>query len=307
MSSLTTARLARYVVAVVATINWTLNDPSSAAAGLVYAALRDGVWRVYYQPAMETAPRQVGVDVRGDATSPALSADGRVVAFENGGSILTCPLGAAGECKRLRSPRGAMVRPAWHPVTRECAFAEYVTDGKEEGADLFITRHGLSEVAPLLTQTGVQDDPAFSRDGRLLAYTTVQSITLHQAGVQVVQQIWLADLVSGLARQLLPGSARDMNPAWAPSSRAIAFASDRSRDFEIWTVDVDGTGLRQLTSGPGIKTRPRWSPDGKSIMFTLAREGRLSLWIIDADGGNLRPFEPFGPNSGVQIQDADWR
>jgi TolB protein len=230
-----------------------------------------------------------------------------MVAWEMGGTIMACPVDSTKDCRRVQSPRGAIVRPAWHPVTGELVVAEYIADGKEEGADILTTRNSLSELAPLLAQTGIQDDPTFSRDGRLLAYTVAQTVSVHRAGVQVVQQIWLADMVTGIVRQLLPGSMRDLNPAWAPSGRAIAFASNRSGGFEIWTVEVDGTGLRRVTSGPGAKTWPRWSPDGKSIMFTMAREGRQSLWIIDADGANLRQFEPFGPNADVQVRDADWR
>jgi len=156
-------------------------------------------------------------------------------------------------------------------------------------------------------QTGIQDDPDFSPDGRLLVYTVAQTVSVHRAGVQVVQQLWVADLGTGLARQLLPGTARDIHPVWAPSGRELAFASDRSGQFEIWTVKADGGGLRRLTSGSGGKTWPTWSPDGRSIMFTLVREGQQSLWLVDADGANPRPFEPFGRGSGVQLRDAHWR
>lgn len=174
--------------------------PAPAGVGLVYVALQDSVWRVYFQSRVEATPQSVTptLKVGGDAGAPVLSADGNWVALEMGGKIIACPIGLARECRRAESPRGAIVRPAWQPLTGELVFAEYVADGKEEGADILTTRNGLSELVLLLAQTGVQDDPTFSRDGRLLAYTVAQTVSVHRAGVQVVQQIWVADMGTGL-------------------------------------------------------------------------------------------------------------
>jgi Tol biopolymer transport system component len=114
-------------------------------------------------------------------------------------------------------------------------------------------------------------------------------------------------LETGTAQQLTLGSAQDIHPDWSPSGRGLAFASDRTAQFEIWVVNADGSGLRQVTSGPGAKTWPAWSPDGQVIMFTLVQDGLQSLWLVDADGTNLRPFEPFGPGLDIELKDADWR
>jgi TolB protein len=183
----------------------------------------------------------------------------------------------------------------------------YVFSGGHEDADILATRHGLKETSPLLTQTGNQDYPDVSPDGRLLAYTSGHTISLHRSGVQVVQQIWVMNLETGTARQLILSNAQDIQPDWSPLGRELAFASDRTGQFEIWVVNADGSDLRQVTSGPGAKTWPAWSSDGNTILFTLTKDGRQSLWLIDVDGTNFRPFEPFGPNADVELRDADWR
>jgi TolB protein len=200
-----------------------------------------------------------------------------------------------------------MVRPTWHPTTNELILVHYVVSAGHEDSDILTTRKGLVETAPLLTQTGNQDYPHVSPNGRLLAYTSAHTISLHRGAVQVVQQLWAMDLTTGVAQQLVAGNAQDIHPRWSPSGRALAFASNRSGQFEIWVVNTDGSGLQQVTSGPGAKTWPAWSPDGKSIMFTLMQDGHQRLWIIDVDGFNLRPFEPFGPGADVELRDADWR
>jgi Tol biopolymer transport system component len=157
-----------------------------------------------------------------------------------------------------------------------------------------------------VTQTGLQDYPALSSDGTRLAYSSSQTVALARAGVQVIQQLWVMNLETGNAGQLLLSNAQDIQPNWSPSGDEIAFASNRSGQFEIWTMDADGSNVRQITKGDGAKTWPDWSPDGQSIMFTNTEGGRYSVWIIDKDGENLRPFKPFGANDLRQIREAAW-
>jgi dipeptidyl aminopeptidase/acylaminoacyl peptidase len=280
---------------------------ADASAGLAYVALRDGHWQLYVQAGVAAKPAPVRSD-RQDVSAPALSPARPLVAFEvPGDGIHVCELRQATRCRVVRAPRGPAARPAWHPTTGELILVQFRAAAHEEDSDLVVTRNALSEVVPFLAQTGIQDDPDVSPDGRRLVYTVGSTVSLHRGDVTVVQQLWVMDLETSRARQLLFGTVRDMQPDWSPSGNAIAFASDRSGQFEIWVVGADGAGLRQVTRGDGVKTWPAWSPDGKSIMFTVARDGRYSLWIIDEDGKHLRRFEPFGPGSDVEIRDADWR
>ena len=207
----------------------------------------------------------------------------------------------------VRPSSGAAVRPTWHPQRSELIFVNYVTSRDHEDSDLMISRDGMAQSGLLLAQTGNQDYPDISPDGRLLAYTSSYTISLRKGAVQVIQQLWVMNLVTGMARQILLSDAQDTHPDWSPSGEELAFASDRTGQFEIWVVKADGTGLRQVTSGPGAKTWPAWSPDGKWIMFTLMKDGRQRLWLIGADGAHPRPFEPFGANADVELRDADWR
>lgn len=71
----------------------------------------------------------------------------------------------------------------------------------------------------------------------------------------------------------------------------IAFASDRSGDWEIYTMNTDGSGLRLVISSPGIDREPDWSPDGRQLAFV--KIAKLSDWIgdiyiVNADGSGLR-------------------
>jgi TolB protein len=79
---------------------------------------------------------------------------------------------------------------------------------------------------------------------------------------------------------LTTGPEDDVDPAWAPDGRRLAFV----RDGVVHVVRADGAGLRRLTIG----SSPAWSPDGGRIVFTR-RVGRgVDLYVIRADGGRLR-------------------
>jgi TolB protein len=274
---------------------------SKAQAGIVYSALPKGEkWSVYYQTSLTSPPKRILGAADGDQSAPSLLPDKRRVAFEvQGAGIHVCPLDASTPCQVMRSAHGSAVRPAWHPVTGALLFVRYLAGGTHEDAEIFTTRDGFASTSLLLRQTGIQDYPDVSPDGRLLAYTSAQTISLHRSGVQVVQHLWIMNLETGRARQLLLSSAQDIQPDWSPSGQELAFASNRTGQFEIWVVNADSGSHRQVTAGPGAKTWPAWSPDGRSIMFTKAQEGRQSLWLIDADGTHLRPFEPFGAGQDI--------
>ena len=67
-------------------------------------------------------------------------------------------------------------------------------------------------------------------------------------------------------RRLTRNPARDMDPAWSPDGRRIAF--DRGGTQQIWLMNPDGSGQRSLTPAAGWRSRdPDWSPDGRKIAF----------------------------------------
>ncbi len=72
-----------------------------------------------------------------------------------------------------------------------------------------------------------------------------------------------------------------VEPAWSPDGRRIAFASLRQGASHIYVMSADGTGAKALTSGAQNDDHPSWSPDGKQIAF--AREG--ALFVVPAAGG----------------------
>ncbi len=86
-----------------------------------------------------------------------------------------------------------------------------------------------------------------------------------------------------------PG-VREMDAAWSPDGRSIAYLSDASGEYEIYVRPADGSGeARRLTTDGDIwRFAPAWSPDSKKIAFGDKRQ-RLryvevaSGRVVDAD------------------------
>jgi Tol biopolymer transport system component len=142
--------------------------------------------------------------------------------------------------------------------------------------------------------------PAFSPDGRLLAYGDGVSL-------------WLSGLARPHPHRLpIPAILAPLEMAWS-STGLIAFQGlslDCSQLVrcvstglsEIWTILPDGTGLTELTR-LGHAEKPKWSPDGLRILLVRRYPGTTKpaeLWVVDSDGS--APHRMLG--GGVIA--ADW-
>ena len=110
-----------------------------------------------------------------------------------------------------------------------------------------------------------------SSDGKRLVYTNLNATS----------SIWETSLASNersytVSQRLVQSGRNDVNPHLSLDGRQIAFASDRSGNFEILTCDRDGRHPRKVTPlGRGsVAGTPRWSPDGTSLAFDCRRGGK---------------------------------
>jgi Tol biopolymer transport system component len=89
----------------------------------------------------------------------------------------------------------------------------------------------------------------------------------------------------------------DLEPAWSPDGRRLAFRSDRLDGPGLYVVGVTGKGLRRLSDGG----QPDWSPDGERIAFAAAGE----VHVIASDGSGERLLaagtEPQWSPDGTEI------
>jgi Tol biopolymer transport system component/DNA-binding winged helix-turn-helix (wHTH) protein len=121
------------------------------------------------------------------------------------------------------------------------------------------------------------------------------------AGVIVIGVTWGA--VKWRAHSLVPTERRlwqltfdpgvQMEPAWSPDGRSVAYAADRAGNFDIWVQPVDSAAAVRVTSSDAQDWQPAWSPDGRNLVFRSERAGG-GLFVVPAGGGTERRISDFG-------------
>jgi serine/threonine protein kinase len=95
-------------------------------------------------------------------------------------------------------------------------------------------------------------------------------------------------------RRLTFDSGLQDNPTWSPDGRYIAYASDRSGNFDIWVQQVSGVGNPiQISKSQAHDWQPDWSPQGDQIVFRSERDSG-GLFVVPALGGPERRVSDFG-------------
>lgn len=210
--------------------------------------------------------------------------------------------GSAKHAERVRSWWVAVVLSSVTAVVAACAApgdeedsAEGETPGVEQGEIAFVSPlspngpftggHLLvtdlqGEVRQLTDSSATDDWPAWSPDGRRLAFTSDRDglgdvFVLHP---------------DGELDNLTASDQRETAPAWSPDGERIAFVrhEEAGRASDVWVMDADGSNARNLTEQPDvIDTHPSWSPDGQRLAFTSLRDERVNLWVLDLDSGEV--------------------
>lgn len=241
-----------------------------------------------------------------DERQPAISPDGKRVAYSTSDGALWVMSLETKATESLPLPSGRYGYPAWLSDGSGLVYTSYTFVPGNEDADFFVYIFGNRQSRPFLTQTGPQDYPALSPDGSALAYVTSQATVVPDFGSRITQQLWVLSLREGRPSQLAVGSEGETRPAWSPDGKRIAFSSARQGSSDIWTVGSDGRGLVRLTEASGAETSPAWSPDGRELAYVSTEAGRMRLMLLDVETRASRPLSPFGAE-GVEVKDPCWR
>ena len=201
------------------------------------------------------------------------------------------------------SNQNAMPLPA-PTVAGTLAFAR-VTSVNDEGyilrtGDICVVRTDGTELTPLAAGAANESQPAWSPDGRRIAYAAGQIDDVLNSTVRVMN-------ADGSRKRRLQSALASWSPAWSPDGTRIAFAQ-RAWYTGAWAgsiglavVNADGSGLRELTStdDPHVGDQsPAWAPDGR-IYFLRTRIG--DVLEVDPDGGEPTRITTGGGHSGFAL------
>ena len=225
------------------------------------------------------------------ATEILYTADGKLVRRDLGsGQTKTVPFAVRAQVTPRRPRHSADVtRPGARPV-RGIVGPALSPDAKQVAfcalGDLWLQRIGGNPER--LTHDGfLTTDPAWSPDGRFLAYTSDRTGN---------PDLWLRDLRDGSERRLTALSYAAVAPAWSPDGARIAF---QDQDGATYLLTVAGGSVQKVLDALWEPGRPTWSPDGTVLAFAAVkpyskrfREGTNQILTLDLRTGTVIYHEP---------------
>jgi len=149
---------------------------------------------------------------------------------------------------------------------------------------------GPPRLSQLTIARGFEESPVFSPSGEEIAFA---------ADVSGVRKIFVRPAGAGNGVAVTTGPHDDIQPAWSPDGKTIAFvrAREAGRKLEpsdvfgwflggdVWTVDRrTGEASRLIEDA----YNPSFSPDGGSIAVDAPWAGQRRLWLVDAHGRNRK-------------------
>lgn len=261
-------------------------------------------------------------------TDPAVSPDGRLVAFSARGWIWTFDP-VTGRATRVTDGPAMDFRPAWSPDGTQLAFV------RDDTRDTWIVVRDLASGAETTINTPAMElDPVFAPDGTLLYASAAEGAfdlwhsapdgtrgtrLTSRAGIELKPSLSADGTVlvylhkgggdRAIARDVASGEERELvteritsqtRPAVSPDGRHVAFNWPNQDGYELRLLAVADptTSLRLTRGGRQLPLAPAWSPDGRWIWYTEADASEvMRLFRIRAVGGSIEP---------VPVRTWDW-
>jgi Tol biopolymer transport system component len=206
---------------------------------------------------------------------PALSPDGRAIAWVVGNSEVWVMRSDGTHTRRLHACPFGCQSPRWSPDGRTVAFVSVDASAEHKGSVVTIGADGTGArefVTPEMNAYALDWSP----DGLRLVVNVSWSDPA----------LWVMAADTGAVTLIRHDVS--IAPAWSPDGATILI-SDMTK---LWAIAPDGTALRQVSQGPsGQYLGADWSPDGTSVVFDYFAQqpGVLQqIGMMNPDGGGER-------------------
>jgi len=164
--------------------------------------------------------------------------------------------------------------PAWSADGRKIAYTAY--RGGEAALWLYSIYEGTRT---LIFDRGTSFSPSFSPDGKKLAFSTTEedgNTQIYVARLSDTDPVKVTEV-----RKLTFTKSIDTAPSWSPTSRQIAFTSDRSGSPQIYVMDAEGSNIERVSFGGSYFDGPAWSPTGDMIVYVSRVNNIFDIYVLN--------------------------
>jgi len=172
-------------------------------------------------------------------------------------------------------------QPAWSPDGSQLVFISPCPARGEffqntyTGASLYLINADGTNQKTLSVVPGSDYDPAWSPDGKRIAFTSVRD---------GLKEIYVLDVATDVVTRLTnsTGGIENSQPAWSPLGNQIAYTVKRVGAYQVWVMSDTGQNNVQLAhSGQDLwDYLPTWGSDGKTVLFNERNLGPGRPWLM---------------------------
>lgn len=140
--------------------------------------------------------------------------------------------------------------------------------------------------------SGKEESPAWSPDGRQIAYTVGPAPDDPGADDAPGGELWVMNADGSDKHLVFRGEDYVGTPSWSPDGKQIAID-----EFSVFVVDADGGNHRRVTSFKGGDDWfPAWAPDGRIFFVRAWGKGdpkrEAAICWVSPDGGPVTRVTP---------------
>jgi acylaminoacyl-peptidase len=260
-------------------------------------------------------------------SDPQISPDGKQILFivttvnekEDGyNSHIWGVLSSGGKPEQFTYGDGRDSNPLWSPDGKSILFLS--SRGKEKGILPWVISAQGGEARPICSEPKGVEKPVWSPDGKSILFLSrvkaEEEPENKKSDVKVIRKLvykltglgffhdsrrhlFVANLDSGISKQLTEGEFDITSADWSPNGKDIAFVANMTEEQDytlikdVWVISSTGGKPKKLTDGKWHLDSVSWSPDGKQIAF-LGREipseafivqKNPKIWVLPSKGG----------------------
>jgi dipeptidyl aminopeptidase/acylaminoacyl peptidase len=210
---------------------------------------------------------------------------------------------ASGAVTRITSGDFHHGQPSWSPDGRQIAFManrggreEAIVSSMNEDYDIWVVPAQGGEPKKLTRNSGPDLSPAWSPDGRFIAYTSVA----YQGSHGDVFRLYTVDVATGEVKALTGPPAFDysvdLDPGYWAGDRIFFTAGVRATSH-VFSIQPGTNAPRALTSGDRVVSAMSVSADGRKVALTIEDPlNPADVWVAHADGTGLKQITTTNPD-----------